>query len=143
PEGAAGPTAELFRGLAAKNGWPGEAVRPQCRRRPLDTGPGGGGPSAEAKWFPRSCRAENGGTRLRPGSVPARKSSPALAPRATRIPSVRGLRRRRRNENNAGLRIDLHGSSRVAYARIGGSARATGWRRPTARDRSNSSARGL
>jgi hypothetical protein len=100
---------------SAKNGWPREAKPLQCPRRPLDTCPGGGEPIAEAKWFPRSYRAENGGTKQRLGSVPARNSSPVLALRATPIPSVRGLRRMRRNENSAGLRIDLHESNRVAY----------------------------
>ncbi len=98
------------------NGWLREAAQPQCHRRPLDTYPGGSGPSAEAKWFPRSCHAENGGTRQRPGSVPARKFFPVLAPRATLIPSVRGLRRTRRNENSEGLRIGLHESSQGTYA---------------------------
>src|SRR5208282_5012683 len=109
-------TAELFQGLPARNGSPREAVRPQCLRKHLDTCPGGGGPIAEAKWFPRSCRAENGETKPRPGSVPARKSSLVLALRATPIPSVRGLRKTRRNGNNASLRIDLRESSRGAYA---------------------------
>jgi hypothetical protein len=98
------------------SGWPPEAARPQRHQKPLDTYPYGSEPIAEAKWFRRGCHAENGGTRQRPGSVPARKFFPVPARRATLFPSVRGLRRTRQNENSAGLRIGLHESSRAAYA---------------------------
>src|ERR1035437_4763149 len=110
------------------NGWPREAAPPQCHQRPLDTYPGGSEPSAEAKWFPRSCPAENGGMRQRPGSIPARKFFPVLALPATLIPSVRGLRRTRQNENTAGLRIGHLESSRGAYAenmRLGAASNLT------------------
>jgi hypothetical protein len=46
-------------------------------------------------------------------SAPEEMSFPALAPRATPIPSVRGLRRTRRNGSNAGLHVSLFGSNRV------------------------------
>ena len=115
-ERAAAKTAELFRGLRAMNGWPREGARPQRRQRPLDTCPDGAGQIAAGKWFPRSYRAENGGTQQRPGLAPAGKFSPALATRATLIPNVRGLQRTRRNGSSADLRIGLPESNRVAYA---------------------------
>jgi hypothetical protein len=66
-ETAAGKTEEWFRGLGARNGSPREAAQPQCPQRLLDTYPDGGGQIAVAKRFPRSCRAENGGTTRQPG----------------------------------------------------------------------------
>jgi hypothetical protein len=115
-ERAAERIVELFRGLRAMNGWPRGAARPQCLQRPLDTCRDAAGPIAAGKWFPRSCRAGNGGTKQRPGSVPAEKSSPALVPLTTLIPSARGLRRTRRNESSASLRTGLRKSNQVEHS---------------------------
>jgi hypothetical protein len=114
-ERAATKTVELLRGLRAMNGWPREVAQPQLRQRSLDTCPDGAGQIAARKSFPRSYRAENGGRQQRPGLAPAGKFFPALAPRATLIPNVRGLQRTRRNESNADLRIVLPESNRIAY----------------------------
>lgn len=88
-------SAELIRRLRALNEWPREVARalPQA---PLDIFPVDAGQIAARKWFSRSYRAENGGTQQRPGSVSAGKFFPALALRATLIPSVRGFQRTRR-----------------------------------------------
>lgn len=110
---AAGKTAESFRGLRATCGAPRGAARQRCRRRSPDIRPDASRLIAIVKWFRRSCRAENGGTKQPPESDPEEMSFPVLAPRAKPIPSVRGLRRTRRSGSSAGLRISLRGSNRV------------------------------
>jgi hypothetical protein len=110
---AAGKTAESFRGLRAIGGAPHGAARRRRRRRSPDIHPGASRPIVTAIWFRRSCRAENGGTKQRPESAPEEMSFPVLPPEATPIPSVRGLRRTRRNGSSEGLRISLRGSNRV------------------------------
>jgi hypothetical protein len=110
---AAGEIAGPFRGPRATDGSQRVAARRRCQRRSPDTRPGGARPIAIEKWFRRSCRAENGGKKQRSESGPAETSFPALARRATPIPSVRGPRRKRLNESSADLRINLHASNRV------------------------------
>jgi hypothetical protein len=112
----AGKTAESFRGLRAIGGAPHGAARRRRRRRSPDIHPGASRPIVTAKWFRRSCRAENGGTKQRPESAPEEMSFPVLPPEATPIPSVRGLRRTRRNGSSEGLRISLRGSNRVTFS---------------------------
>ena len=112
-EVVAGESVTAFRARRATGVSWLEAGRPRLRRRLLGRRLDGTRLTAAAKRFRRSCRAESGGTKLRPGSVPAERLFPALAPRATRIPSVRGPRRRRRNGSSAGLRVSPLGSNRV------------------------------
>jgi hypothetical protein len=98
------------------NGWPRGGERPQCLQRPLDTCRDAVGPLAAGKLFPRSYLAGNGGTKQRPGSVPARKFSPALAPLTTLTPSARDIRRTRRSDSSASLRTVLRKSNPVEHS---------------------------
>src|SRR6266446_8649514 len=79
-EGAAGESVTAFRGRRATGGSSLEAGRPRLRQRLLGRHRAGATLIAAAKWFRHSCRAENGGTKLRLGSVPAERFFPALAP---------------------------------------------------------------
>src|SRR6266436_1542640 len=72
-EGAAGESVTAFRGRRATGGSSLEAGRPRLRQRLLVTHRAGATLIAAAKWFRHSCRAENGGTKLRLGSVPAER----------------------------------------------------------------------
>jgi len=110
---AEGEIAGPFRGPRAIDGSPRVAGRQRCQRRPPDIRPDGARPIATEKWFRRSCRVENGEKKQRSESGPAETSFPALARRATPIPSVRGPRRKRLNESSADLRVSLHASNRV------------------------------
>src|SRR5215470_9685629 len=110
---AVGKTAGPFRGPRATGGSMCAEARHRCRRRFPEIRPDGASPIAAAKWFRRSCQAENGGKRQRPESAPVETSSPALVPRATPIPSVRAPRRTRRNGSNPSPRASLLGSNRV------------------------------
>ena len=110
---AVGETAGPFRGPRATGGSMCGEARHRCRRRFPEIRPDGASPIAAAKWFRRSCHAENGGKRQRSESAPAETSSPALVPRATPIPSVRAPRRTRRNGSSTSPRASLLGSNRV------------------------------
>src|SRR6266404_772244 len=90
-EGAAGGSVTAFRGRRATGGLSLEAGRPRLRQRLLGRRPDGATQIAATKWFRRSCRAENDGKQQRSESALAETSFPALAPRVTQTPSVRGL----------------------------------------------------
>jgi hypothetical protein len=100
-EGAAGGSVTAFRGRRATGGLSLVAGRPRLRQRLLGRRPDGATLIAAAKWFRRSCRAENGGKQQRSESALAETSFLVLAPRATRIPSVRGPGRTRPNRSDA------------------------------------------
>jgi hypothetical protein len=98
------------------NGWPRGGERPQCLQRPLGTCRDAVGPLAAGKLFPRSYLAGNGGTKQRPGSVPAKKSSPALAPLTILVPSARDIRKTRQSDSSASLRTVLRKSNPVEHS---------------------------
>lgn len=112
-EGAAGVNVSAFRGRRATGGSSFEAGRPRLQQRLLGRHRGGVRLSGAAKRYPLGCRAGNGGRKQQPGSILAERSFPALARRARQIPSVRALRRMRRNGSNAGLHVSLFGSNRA------------------------------
>src|ERR1700674_1516308 len=112
-EGAARESVSVFRGRRATGGSSLETGRPRLQQRLLGRHRGGVRLSGAAKRYPLGCRAGNGGRKQQPGSILAGRSFPALAWRARQIPSVRALRRMRRNGSNAGLHVSLFGSNRV------------------------------
>ena len=77
---AVGKTARPFRGLLATGGLSCKAARRRCRQKLAHIHPAGATPIATAKWFRRSCHAENGEKQRRPESVPGETSFPALPP---------------------------------------------------------------
>jgi len=111
-EGAARGSVSAFRGRRATVGSSLEAGRPRLQQRLLGKHRGGVRLTGAAKRYPPGCRAGNGGRKQQPGSILAERSFRALAPRARQIPSVRALRRMRRNGSNAGLHVSLFGSNR-------------------------------
>ena len=112
-EGAARGSVSAFQGRRATGGSSLEAGQPQLQQRLLGRHRGGERLSGAAKRYPLGCRAGNGGRKQQPGSILAERSFPARARRARQIPSVRALRRMRRNGSNVGLHVSLFGSNRV------------------------------
>ena len=108
--------AESLRGLQAMHGRRCGEVRPSLRQKPRDIYPDAATRIAAEKWSPRNCLVENGGTKQRPGSGPARKFSPALAQPARSVPSAREPRRTPRNGSSASLLPVLRRSNQVEHS---------------------------
>jgi len=67
-----------FQGRRATGGSSLGAGRPRLRQRLLGMRRGGATLIAAAKWFRRSCRAENGGKQQQPESALAEKTQPCV-----------------------------------------------------------------
>ena len=112
-EAAGRGNVSAIRGCRSTSGSSLEEEQPRLRQKLLGKRRGGAMLIAAAKGFLRSYHAGNGGTKLRPGSVPAERFFPALARRATQIPTVRGPRRMPQNGSSTGPCVSLLVSNQV------------------------------